>query len=287
MPSFTSSFEPPAPAHAVPPQSRRLNRWLALWATLWLLAALFGPALLQWSGVELNAHGHTHLYAHGHPFVDARSLWGVPNALDVLSNLPLLLAGGLGLWVLARGTLHAHAATRRALAVLFGGLVLTGLCSAYYHWAPDATGLVWDRLGMAVTFAGAIALAVAERVGVRSATPLLFGCLAAAVLSAAWPLWWGNVLPWAVLQFGGVALIVWLSRRLPLPGAIGVRIGVLIGLYALAKVLEMGDAAVFHATGEWVSGHSLKHVAAALAAWPVLHAMRQNGAEKERRLPVG
>jgi hypothetical protein len=51
---------------------------------------------------------------------------------------------------------------------------------------------------------------------------------------------------------------------------------VLIGLYALAKLLELGDEAVFHATGDGVSGHSLKHLVAGLAAWPVLRAMRQN-----------
>jgi hypothetical protein len=84
------------------------------------------------------------------------------------------------------------------------------------------------------------------------------------------------VLPWAVVQFGGMALMVWLALHQPRAGALGVRLGVLIGLYALAKLLELGDTAVFHASGEVVSGHSLKHLVAGLAAWPVLRAMRQN-----------
>ena len=81
------------------------------------------------------------------------------------------------------------------------------------------------------------------------------------------------------------ALIVWAACHRPVAGAIGVHLGALIALYALAKALEMGDAAVFQATGEWISGHSLKHVAAALAAWPVLVAiqrlpLRQNPAAR-------
>lgn len=128
----------------------------------------------------------------------------------------------------------------------------------------------------ALTFAGALALAVAERVGQKPAACVMRLTLMLALLSAVMPLTHGNVLPWAVVQFGGMALIVWLAQHQPRAGALGVRLGVLIGLYALAKLLELGDTAVFLATGAVVSGHSLKHLVAGLAAWPVLRAMRQN-----------
>ncbi len=264
MPTFAAAL-----THRRPPA---FHAWACALLALWLVALLLGPALLAATGLALNPHGHAHVYAHGHPFVDARTWCGIPNALDVLSNAPIALAGLLGLWALRGRVLPGF--TRAALRMFFTGLLLTGFGSALYHWAPDATGLVWDRLGMAVTFAGALALAVAERVGPASARPVLGVTLAAAVLSAALPFTHGNVLPWAVVQFGGVALIVWAARRVPAPGAIGVRIGALIAWYALAKALELGDAAVFHATGDLVSGHSLKHLAAALAAWPVLSALR-------------
>ncbi len=262
-------------------RSQALRAWAIVLLALWLLAALAGPLWLAASGLALNPHGHAHLYAHGHPFVDARTLWGVPNALDVLSNAPLWLAGVLGLLAVRARTLPD--ATGAALRVFFTGLLLTGLGSAWYHWAPDAAGLVWDRLGMAITFAGALALAVAERVGQPPARATLWATLALAVVSAALPLIQGNVLPWAVVQYGGVALVVWAAGQSPAPGAIGVRVGVLIAWYALAKALELGDAAVFRATAELLSGHSLKHLAAAFAAWPVLaavraQALRQNAA---------
>ncbi|MDP2020693.1 MAG: hypothetical protein Q8L16_07335 [Hydrogenophaga sp.] len=242
---------------------------------LWLLAVIAGPAWLAHSDLALNAHGHAPLHARGHPFVDTRSLWGVPNFMDVWTNLAMGVAGLLGGWGLLRGGPWAPG-TRLALAVFFGGLLATGFGSAWYHWAPDAHGLVLDRMGMAVTFSGALALAVAERVGQKPAACVMRLTLVVALLSAAMPLTHGNVLPWAVVQFGGMALMAWLALHKPRAGALGVRLGVLIGLYALAKLLELGDEAVFHATGDVVSGHSLKHLVAGLAAWPVLRAVRQN-----------
>lgn len=239
---------------------------------LWLLAAVLGPILLT-----LPSHGLEALHPHGHPFVDARMFWGIPNFMDVLSNVPLLLAGLLGVGVLQvrRGT-QILPAVQLAMTVFFVGLMLTGLGSAWYHWAPDAQGLVLDRLGMAVTFAGALALAVSERVSVAAASVTLRMSLMVALLSAVMPLSHDNVWPWAVVQFGGMALMGWLSMQKPVAGAMGVRIGVLLALYAVAKLFELGDQAIFHATGELVSGHTLKHLVAALAVLPVVMAVRQN-----------
>ena len=44
---------------------------------------------------------------------------------------------------------------------------------------------------------------------------------------------------------------------------------------AIAKMLEGSDAAVFELTQQWMSGHTLKHIAASLAALPVLVALRR------------
>jgi hypothetical protein len=237
------------------------------------LAALF-PLLQSWLP-QIPASGHVHIHAHGHPFIDARTLWGIPNALDVLSNLPFLFAGVWGLMVL-RGKALAQP-IQRAAQVFFIGLILTCLGSGYYHWAPDSFGLMIDRMGMAVAFAGVIALAAGSRLGAEAARKALPILLPLAILAAVAAHSLGNVLPWAVVQFGGMALVLWLAfqnnldpRRAELP----LKLFALIGWYALAKVLEAKDDAVFHATQGLISGHSLKHLAACMAAWPVISAIR-------------
>jgi len=85
----------------------------------------------------------------------------------------------------------------------------------------------------------------------------------------------GNLLPWVVLQLGGllvvlVLVLACLPRRV---GGLALHLGVVVVLYALAKLLEAADHSVFEATDGWVSGHSLKHVLAAGAAWPVMAAL--------------
>lgn len=241
-----------------------------LLALAWLAALAASPDALPRLGLALNAHGHAHLHPHGHPFIDARTLLGVPNGMDVLTNLPLLLAGawGLALWRRAPG-----GARQPGLALFFAGLVLTAWGSAFYHWAPDPRGLMLDRLGMAVAFAGMLVLAWHERAG-ATAGAVPWCLLAAAALSAVLPYTHDQLLPWVVLQFGGFAFVLAAAACRPAPGALGVRLGAVAALYALAKGLEVSDQTVFEATGGLISGHSAKHLAAALAAWPVLVALR-------------
>jgi hypothetical protein len=249
-----------------------------LGAVLALLAlAIVGPAVAQ--------------SAQHHHFADQRAWGWLPFAADVLSNLPFLLWGGLGLTLLAqqsRGVGQRTVAASRGLTGLFfAGLVVTACMSAFYHWGPDNAGLAFDRLGMVVAFAGLMGLAAAGRVSARAgellaAAVLLLGPLSIWVWSLS-----GNVLPWAMLQFGGMALVLCMACLKPLPGAPVIHWAWVIVIYALAKCFEMSDEAVFAATSQLVSGHSLKHVVASFAAWPVVFAMlthRKSRAEFATRL---
>ncbi len=259
----------------------------ALLAGLASLGAVFATELAALGaqlGLALNAHGHTHVYAHGHPFVDARTLWGIPNAMDVLSNLPFVLLGAWGLWHL-RSPAALPSATRVPAMVFFAGLVLTCASSSFYHWAPDAWGLALDRAGMAFAFAGVLGLAVADRVSQRAAQAVWASVLAAGMVSIALNYTTGAIAPWAVVQFGGMAVVLWAATQRALPGALGIRWGVVIAIYALAKLLELGDAWVFHSTMNTVSGHSLKHIAASLAALPVILALHQNAGQFDTIAP--
>jgi hypothetical protein len=198
----------------------------------------------------------------------------MPHALNVLSNLPFAMAGVIGLyclWVVPPRTLSN---VQRAMAIMFfAGLLLTAGGSAWYHWQPDDAGLTVDRNGMAVAFAGLLGLAAAGRVSERAGAALGLALLLLAPLSIrSWSLH-ANLLPWVVLQAGGVALLAWLAMLRPRYWALDIRWMLVIAAYATAKVLEMRDYEVYRLTGEWVSGHTLKHLLAALAAGPVIAAV--------------
>ena len=224
-----------------------------------------------------------------HDFADQRTCLGVPNCLNVASNLPFLVVGGLGVRFLVRdrasdGTdAFLTAAERQPYWVLFGGIALTGIGSAYYHWAPDNTTLFWDRLPMTIAFMAILSSVIAERIdltiGLRLLGPLL-------VLGALSTLYWhvgeirgvGDLRPYALVQFGtlvAVPLILWLFPPRYTRTADLVRV---IGWYGLAKVFEYFDHGFFHLTG--ISGHTLKHLASAVGAWWILRMV-----ERRRPLP--
>jgi hypothetical protein len=259
------------------------ERGLILLFALLLLAAIAGPVV------------HVPEFA-GAPFAD-RHAWGaLPNAVDVLSNLPF---AAIGLWGLLqrrwldrahRAVLDAAPLPVDALAcarMFFAGLILTALGSAFYHLQPDGARLVTDRAGMAVAFAGLIGIAASERISERAGRPAAWFALAGGLMAAAIGQQTGNVLPWALVQFGGMALIVLLMFVKPVKsegeGSIGFPLGWVIFFYAIAKLFELTDQAVFEATGHLISGHSLKHLMAALAALPVLHALRKSKRQLTQR----
>ena len=262
--------------------TRRLSRretWLAACAVLLLLLGLFAPEM---AGPAASIPS----------FTDIRTLVGLPNAIDVLSNLPFLVLGLLGLQRLhhaerthdvghGAGLPHEElpGAALDCAWLFFAGLVLVAAGSAFYHLQPDdVLRLAGDRAAMAVAFAGMIGLAVCDRVSERAGWPAACIALTAGLLAVAVFHETGNVTPWAVVQFGGMALVLWMAILRPVHSGtrrMQLKLGWIIAAYAVAKVLELADGAVFEFTQHLISGHSLKHVVAALAALPVLHAVGQ------------
>jgi hypothetical protein len=169
-------------------------------------------------------------------------------------------------------------------------LVFTAFASGWYHLHPDDAGLAIDRGGMAIAFAGLLGLAAAGRVSERAGAALGLAVLLAAPLAIKYWMASGNILPWGVLQFGGMALILWASLLRARSKALDVRWSLVILAYAAAKLFELNDEAVYQLTGHLVSGHTLKHVFAALAGCPVVVALgalrnsRQNAASKARAI---
>ena len=221
-----------------------------------------------------------------HQFADQLA-WGVlPYAGDVLSNLPFAAAGALLLWQVRQGRRKAMPGQAVGALLLAGwGLVLTALCSALYHLRPDAAGLALDRAGMSVAFAGMLGVLVADRLPHLCVRCVMAASLLLGLACVAGDLLHGNMTPWALFQVGGfgLLLVVPLLTRQRVGGGDGaaptwgIAWWAVLLCYALAKVCEMGDHAVWQWTGQTISGHSLKHWVAALAVLPVVLALRRAG----------
>ena len=202
--------------------------------------------------------------------------WAYPNCLNVLSNAGFMVVGIMGLWFLFKkplaGATHGflRPAERLPYACFFVGVLFTCFGSGYYHWLPNDQTLVWDRLPMTVAFMGLLAAVIAERIDVRWGLRLLWPLLLAGAASVGWWAWRDNLWPYAAAQYLSILLIGLLMVLFtPRYSRSGDLLWV-TGFYVLAKILEATDAKIFEFT-HFVSGHTLKHLAATLAAYWILY----------------
>jgi hypothetical protein len=194
-------------------------------------------------------------------FVDTRAFLGIPNALNVLSNAGFLLAGAIGLGLCLRAKPPGAGVS---WIVFFAGVALVTFGSGYYHWAPDDEALTWDRLPMTVAFVAFFVGVAAEHLDARLEQRLLPIGLAVGIASVAWWRYSGDLRLYGWVQFAPMlGLVVLLALS---PGSFGGRGFLLAGFacYAAAKLAEVFDASIFAATAGVVSGHTLKHLLAAL-----------------------
>ena len=202
-----------------------------------------------------------------HDFADRRMFFGIPNFFDVTSNLAFLLVGIAGLRTCLR---NGFDRSRYAWIALFAGVTLVSAGSAYYHWDPSNRTLLWDRLPITIGFMGLFAALLGEYIGERLGMLLLVPAL---ILGSASVVYWH--------RFDDLRFYVWvqLIPLLTIPVAMVLYraryshrwlLLVALGWYALAKISEANDGQILALSQGVISGHTLKHVAAAvstLAIW--------------------
>jgi hypothetical protein len=246
--------------------------WRRVPPPFWLALAAFAVAGLLW------ANGPIPQWPDYHAFADGRTALGVPNGANVLSNLPFLVAGAWALWRLRR----APGASPSLLAwrTFAAALVVTAIGSSAYHWAPSNASLVGDRLPIAWACAAFSIAFLGERVAVHwSRGRMLTAALLLATLSVSF--WWlteragqGDLRLYLFVQLLPMILVtlglgLGLAPTTPTATPVHAWWAVLLW-YAAGKVFELADRPLFDALGG-LSGHTLKHLAAAAGAAWLLH----------------
>lgn len=246
------------------------------WREAALLVLIFAPLLYL-----LFLHGGPIPQDRGyHEFADGRTCLGVENFGNVASNLLFLLVGAAGmLWCYRNAGMGA----RRSWTVFFLGVALVFFGSGYYHRTPDDSSLVWDRLPMTVAFMGLFAALLSEHLSEKLESALLIPAVVIGIAS---------VILWKYTDDLRVYIWVQLAPLLVIPYIIAVFPGRFtrrhyllygVGCYALAKVAEYYDHGIYSLTSAMLSGHSLKHLLAAAAAFCVYLMLRRRG---QSRTPV-
>jgi hypothetical protein len=231
-----------------PPRALRLAM-LAAVAAAAVLAVFFRPPIFQ----DRTYFGHA----------DQRTLLGLPNALNVLSNLPFACAAWFGLRRVRM--LGGPQRTAARIAFLAVGAVTIG--SGFYHLDPRSTGLLVDRLPISLAFAALFAWILGDRLGASWTSWTLVPLLALSLLTL-W-IWYGggeldgDLRPYGLVQAIPLACLPFLLVLFP--GELDERrLALALLFYLAAKGCELLDGEIY-ALGRIVSGHTLKHLLAAAA----------------------
>jgi hypothetical protein len=210
-----------------------------------------------------------------HNFADRRIFCGIPNMLDVTSNVAFLIVGiaGVLLW-----RARDSAGFSVSWLVLFAGTALVFFGSAYYHWAPRNTTLLWDRLPMTVGFMGLFVALISEHAGPRLERYLLVPAVAVGIASAVWWHFTDDLRWYLWVQFAPLVCIPFVLAVFPARYTHRAYFLYALGLYVLAKLAEIWDREIYALTGNLFSGHTLKHLLAAGGVLAILVMLKKRAA---------
>lgn len=214
------------------------------------------PAIVA---VGLLVHGPIAQFADYHHFADSRTLLGIRNFSDTISNLPFVAIGMAGVVCWLR---KLPGERSWAWLGVFLGAIAVAFGSAYYHQAPDDSRLIWDRLPIALTFMAFLVALLEEHLDLELRRELAMALALAPLAVFYWketgdlrPYLWTQIVP--LLAIPG-ALVIFPPRFTRRGGYWAV-----LFCYLLAKACELLDFQLFAHSRGILSGHSLKHLVAA------------------------
>jgi hypothetical protein len=205
-----------------------------------------------------------------HNFADQRVVAGIPNFANVASNIPFLAVGALGLVLCLR-----RRGSSAPWTAFFVGIALVCFGSGYYHLLPQNATLVWDRLPITLAFMGLFVALLSEHIDESLGRLLLVPALAVGAASVGWWRYADDLRFYFWVQFTPLLVIPVLLALFSSKYTHRVYLLYGVGSYVLAKIAEIYDQELFALTSNFISGHSVKHILAALAALFVYLMLRQ------------
>ncbi|RAL44951.1 hypothetical protein DM860_003710 [Cuscuta australis] len=220
-----------------------------------------------------------------HDFADQRKFFGIPNALNVISNFPFLVIGLIGLVLCYYRNYFKLSlqGERWGWTCFYIGVAAVAFGSAYYHLDPNDDRLVWDRLSMTVAFTSIIAIFIIERVDERKGTVSIIPLILAGVISILYWRLFDDLRPYAVIQFVPCIAIPLMAILMPPMYTHSVYWLWAAAFYLIAKIEEAADKPIYRWTHHVVSGHTLKHLCAAMVPVFLTLMLAKREIETERK----
>ncbi len=206
-----------------------------------------------------------------HRFSDCRVYFGVPHFMDVMSNIPFLIVGYIGIRLSRKAFKKETMAYFLMVFVLFIGVFFTGIGSAFYHYEPNNFTLIFDRLPMTLVFTAFFGLIIYDYVDKRVGAWSFYGLFTVGIYSIFY--WYyteiigaGDLRLYAFIQFFPVLAVPLILLFYKSTQLYTKQLMVVFVAYTLAKLCEHFDVQIFQVLTV-VSGHTIKHLFSALAVY--------------------
>lgn len=205
-------------------------------------------------------------------FADMRGMLAVPHVWNVITNVPFLVVGTMGLILIARGRATGGLPELGPIYfVFFLDVLATGFGSSYYHYNPTNQTLLWDRIPMSIAFTHFFSAVLGEHISAALSRKAVWPLIVVEICSV---LYWyvsekrgsGDLRFYILLQFLPVLLIpviLFSDKSWLVPGAYTWAV---MGACLAAKIAESLDRPLYAAT-HILSEHSIKHLAAACGVY--------------------
>lgn len=206
-----------------------------------------------------------------HNFIDQRTYAGVSNFWNVISNLPFLLVGGMGIYsIYYSQNIKFITEIKIAYTLFYLGVSIIAIGSTYYHLTPSNESLAWDRIPMTIAFMSLFSIIIAEFISPYIGRIILWPLILFGVYSI---YYWhniGDLRLYILVQFLPIIVIPLMLLFFKATFTKTSGYWLLLLAYVVAKVLEHYDSQIYNMF-VIVSGHSIKHVIAALGVYLLLN----------------
>lgn len=154
------------------------------------------------------------------------------------------------------------------------GIFLTGIGSMYYHHQPCSETLVWDRLPMTISFMAFFSIIIGNCICISTGKKVLFPLILLGLISI---IYWQmtkskgteDLRFYAFIQFLPIVLIPIILILFKNNNPVTKTYWYILIIYVIAKICEANDEFIF-THFKIISGHSLKHLAAATVPFVLL-----------------
>ena len=215
-----------------------------------------------------------------HNFSDTLTVGGIPNFWNVISNFPFLIVGLFGILRLKKMD-----RVNFQFLTFFIGVSFVAIGSGYYHFNPNSSTLVWDRLPMTIAFTALMSIVISEFIDYKKGKLLLLPLLLLGIISIVYWVKLGDLRLYALVQFYPILaipiiLILFKSEENSPKG-----FWMLLISYIIAKLFETYDFEI-QKTLKFLSGHSLKHISVSVGVYLLINSYLRHNKITKKQLPT-